>query len=101
MRLESVPPQGDLKNVWSYLVRVLNGGLTLKDNMDGRTVTYTSNATPDTQDTVPHGMKRTPTGFLVTSINKAGVVYKSAAFDATNIYLKCNVASATVTLFVV
>src|SRR3989337_89823 len=105
MRLETSAFR-KVEEAWPYLVRILNGGIGFgdgvrPDNVDGVWVSYTSNATPDTQDSVAHTLKRTPKGFLVMSINKAGTVYKSAAFDATNLYLKCNVASTAVVLFVV
>jgi hypothetical protein len=64
-------------------------------------IIYTSNGTPDTQDTVAHQLGRTPTGFLVINRDKAGVVYKGAsAWTSSNIYLKCNVASVAVTMLV-
>lgn len=82
------------------LVGLLNKGLGFNDNFNGALLSYTSNATPDTQDTVAHGLLRAPTDFIVVNIDKGGVVYKSAAFNATNVFLKCTAASAAVKVFV-
>lgn len=82
------------------LAALFGGGLGFSENFAGAELSYTTNATPDTQDTVAHGLKIVPTGFLAISINKPGVVYKGAAFDATNVYFKCNVASADVVILV-
>lgn len=79
---------------------VLNGGLNFTDNFEGKFVTYTTNATPDTEDTVDHPLKKIPTGFFVTDLDKAGIVYRSGTSTETQLLLKCNVASMTVTVFV-
>jgi hypothetical protein len=78
------------------VTKILNRGILFSDNMDARLVTFTSNATPDTEDTTAHGLGRVPTGFIVYSQNKAGSLYNGGtAHNATNIYTKCNVASVT------
>lgn len=82
------------------LTSLLNQGLRIPDNFDGAFLSYTSNAAPDTQDTVAHGLRKAPSYFLVLSIDKGGVVYKSAAFDATNCYFKNSVASVATTILV-
>lgn len=82
------------------LAAMLNQGLNFTDNFAGALLSFTSNATPDTQDTTPHGLRRAPSYFLVLDIDKGGVVYRSAAFDETNVYTKCTVASAAVKIFV-
>lgn len=71
------------------------------DNMYGKWKSYTTNAIANTEDTVAHSLKMIPVGYLVFSIDKAGVLYKGAtAWDTTNIYLKCSVASAAVLIFI-
>lgn len=75
---------------------VINKG----ENILGQFINYTSNATPDTQDTVPHSLASIPVGYIVVNRNKNGGVYTSAAATSTNLYLKCSVASTTLTLFV-
>ncbi len=80
---------------------VLNKGLSFGDNFDGVFVTFTSSATPDAENTVTHTLGKIPTGFIVTNINKASVVYANGtAWTAANIYLKVNVASTAITIFV-
>lgn len=62
-------------------------------------VSCSDTGSADAQFSVTHHLGRTPTGFLLTRIDKAGAVYDSgAAWTDTTIYLKCSVASAVVTL---
>jgi hypothetical protein len=95
----------DLYNVLTTFVfsvtKILNGGILFQDNFDCKLVSFTSNATPDTEDTIAHGLGRTPTGYLIYSKDKAGILYDGGtAFDATNLYLKCNVASVALKIIV-
>lgn len=89
-----------LEDVFTNLINILNGGTNFDDNFEGTTLTYTSNTTPNTQDTIAHGLSKAPSRFIVLSINKGGVVYQSATFDAVNVYLKNTVASVATTIFV-
>jgi hypothetical protein len=82
------------------LTSLLNQGLRMPDNFDGALLSYTSNGAPNTQDTVAHGLRKVPSYFIVLSKDKAGDIYKSAAFDATNVYFKNSVASVATTIFV-
>lgn len=82
------------------LATLLNQGLSFASNFDATELSFTTNAIPDTQDTVAHGRKSAPAYFLVVDINKGGVLYRSAAFNATNCYFKCTVASAAVKVIV-
>ncbi len=69
------------------------------ENIFGQWVTFTT-STADTQVTVPHTCGTIPVGYLVTKINKGGVIYDSGtAWTSTNLYIKCSAATATVTLF--
>ncbi|KIL42069.1 hypothetical protein SD70_02480 [Gordoniibacillus kamchatkensis] len=68
--------------------------------LGGAIVNYTSNATANTQDTVPHGLGYTPQGYIVIGKNVAADVYIGTAADDNNLYLKCTVASASLTLLV-
>ena len=72
------------------------------DNMFGVWKTYTSNATPNTEDAITHGVGLVPVGYLVFVQDKAASFYKSGTAWTTNqIFLKCSVASVTVTIFIV
>jgi len=74
---------------------------TLAGALGGRYQAYTTNATPDTEDTVAHGLGRVPVGFIVVRRDKAGVIYDSGGtWTSTNILLKCNVASLAATILV-
>jgi hypothetical protein len=76
---------------------ILDRGISLADNVDAAVASYTSNATPDTEDVIAHTLGRVPSYFIVADINKGGVVYRSGtAFTKTNVYLKTTVASAAV-----
>ncbi|UOF90783.1 hypothetical protein LSG31_00425 [Fodinisporobacter ferrooxydans] len=68
--------------------------------LGGKIVTYTSNATANTQDTVYHGLGYVPNGYIVIGNGNGGVVYTGANADANNLYLKCTTASNSVTLLV-
>jgi len=62
---------------------------------------YTSNVTPDTEDTIVHGLGRIPVGFLVVDKDKAGDIYDGGtAWTDTNIYLKCSVATVAAVILV-
>lgn len=97
---EPVIKDPQISLAFQNLKAILDGGISMTDNMDVSIVTYTSNATPDTQDTVAHGLGKTPTGFIPVEKDKAGDIYKSASADEANLYLKCSVASVAVKLLV-
>jgi hypothetical protein len=82
------------------LSSLLNQGLRMPDNFDGKILSYTSNLTADTTDTIAHGLRKTPSYFMVLSIDKPGILYKSAPFDALSVYLKCSIEAAAVSIFV-
>lgn len=97
------PLDKDLLNTlgqWALVLKgILDGGVSFSDNMDASFASFTSSATPDAEDTVAHGLGKTPSYYVVVSLNKGAVIYKSStAFTATNAYLKCNVASTTATI---
>lgn len=93
--------QQGLHESWQKLAEVVNGGLRPEDNESLSKVTVTSDATPDTEFAVAHTLKRTPVGYRIIRKDKAGDVYDGVtAFDTSNIYLKCAVASVTMTLYI-
>lgn len=68
--------------------------------LGGKLVTYTTNATAATQDTVAHDLGYKPQGYIPVDKSAAVDLYTGADADATNLYLKATTASATVTLLV-
>lgn len=88
---------------------VLWGWVGLGDGSDGSragsldafTQVVADTGSADTEFTVAHGLGRTPVGFIVVRIDRAGIVYDSgSAWDGTNIKLKCSAANAAVTLII-
>lgn len=69
-------------------------------NLDAVWVVYTSNATPSTEDTVPHTLGRTPIGLIPGVPDKAGRWFASSTFTADDLFLTADVASLTVNLIV-
>jgi hypothetical protein len=100
---ESIMIDKDLKKLFSLAQgRVRFGpGTSGNDgeNIYGQWVTFTT-STADTEVTVPHTCGVVPVGYLVTKVNKGGVIYDSGtAWTSTNIYIKCSTANTIVTLF--
>ena len=70
------------------------------ENIDGEFQVFTSNATPDTADSITHTLGAVPIGFLVVNLDKGAVIYDSGtAWTTTTISLKTTVASTLVTVF--
>lgn len=92
------------------IISTLNGGISFGDgispsaagHIDGQWLRITFPATPDTQVAVPHGLKRTPVGFIIMRKDRAADIYEanSGGWGPTTLYLKSSVASATVTIVV-
>jgi len=80
----------------------LGVGAGLAGNLDGAYVSYVSNATANTEDTVTHGLGRVPVGYVVVDRDKPGVVYSSskALWTTSTMRLKCDTASTAATLLV-
>lgn len=80
-----------------------NTATNMGENILGQFLTYTTNGTPNTQDTIAHQLNSIPIGYIIVSKSKAGDVYQGpttgTAWTSSNIYLKCSVASVVVTLF--
>ena len=101
------PPDHDVKDLLKSLTEqddnldsILDRGIAFEENVDCRFVTYTSNAAPNTADTVAHDLGKVPQGFIVIALDKAGIIYNGGTFTNTDLILKCNVASVTVTILV-
>lgn len=70
------------------------------ENMAGEFQAYTSNATPDTADSITHTLGAIPIGFIVINLDKGAVLYDGGvAWTDTTISLKATVASTTSTIF--
>lgn len=81
--------------------KILNNGLKFSDNFNAQIKTYTSNGAANTEDAVAHTLKRVPTGFIIINRDKAGVVYDSGtSWTATNLYLKCSVATVALKVLI-
>lgn len=89
-----------LDTLSSNLAALFDKGIGISDNMDIQILTYTSNAAPDTEDSVAHTLKRVPEGFIVIGLDKAGILYQSSAYTTAALKIKCNVASVTAKLIV-
>ncbi len=97
----------DLKNI----VFALNGRIRFGgggdgdrgENIAGEFQEFTTSATPDAENTLAHGLGSIPIGYLILGQDKAGSLYQlddtGTAWTATNIYLKCDVASVTFLVF--
>ena len=106
-----VPPEAKLRPFDLDLIRMLDAqssnlsamfdkGISLSENVDAQILEYTTSATPDTEESVAHTLKRVPEGYIVVSVDKAGIIYQSGAFTTTALLLKCNAASVAVKLIV-
>lgn len=83
------------------LSAIINGGLLPDDNFSIYRGSVADTGTADTEFTVTHSLKRTPIGFHVINIDQAGIVYNSGtAWTATQIYLKCNINNASISVIV-
>ena len=98
--------------------KIINGGISFGippaskvnnagQNIDGQWVTVADTGLANTQFSVPVSLydqnhqPRIAVGFDVKRINVAGVIFDSGtAWTTKAIFLKCNVAHASVTLFV-
>lgn len=70
------------------------------ENMAGQWQVVADTGSVNTEFSVTHTLGSVPVGYLVIRINKAGVIYDSGTtWTSSTIYLKCSVANATVTLF--
>lgn len=75
-------------------------------NIFGQWATVADTGTANTEFAVPHTLNFqtraiVPANYLVTYINKGGVVYDSGTtWTSSNIYLKCSAANAKLNLFI-
>lgn len=106
MRL-SFPQLPDKSAVSAWLDRFMSEfrrfetQIELRDNCKTHWVEYVTNATPDTEDTIPHTLGVTPFMYI-WNIDANGVVYDSnrVLWNGTSIRLKCSISSAIVNLLI-
>lgn len=83
------------------LAQILNKGIKFSDNFNAEIKTIADSGVANAENTITHGLKRVPSGYIVLKIDKAGVLYDSGtAFTDTAIYLKCSAANCAITLLV-
>lgn len=76
---------------------ILDKGVSIDDNLDWVSISFTSSGTPDAENNVAHTLGKIPTGFFVYDIDKGAVVYRgTTSWTASNIYLKVNTATTAV-----
>lgn len=69
-------------------------------NVSGEYHVVASTGTADTEFSFTHTVGAIPGGYLVTMINKGGVIYKgTTTWTSTTVYFKCSAATAAVTIF--
>lgn len=89
------------------IITALRKNLTLHDNVNMLLVSYTSNATPDTEDSIDIsslGLSYVPLYMVVVEVTLTGaVVYPSnkGSWTSSAVTMKCSKASTGVTLGVI
>lgn len=75
------------------------------ENISGQFQLFTSDATPDAENTIAHTIRSVPIGYLVLYQDKAGSLYQGpstgTAWTSSAVYLKCDVASVTFLIFLI
>lgn len=94
---------GDIKEIDKDLITLFNclqGRVRFGENISGRFFNVSDTGSANTEFSINHNLSSIPTGYLVTSISNAGIIYKSStSWTSSNVYLKCSSANAAVTLF--
>lgn len=79
--------------ITSSIQSVINGNLSLGDNMSLQFITVEFNAS-GTQVVSSHGLKRVPAGYIAVGMSAPCIVYDGSTTNTTDqIYLKANAAS--------
>lgn len=87
---------------WSMVLKsILDGGISIDDNVDATRISVTSHVTPGTEFSVLHLLGKVPLGYIVTGQNGAGSVYDGSTLNTKDtLYLKSDVSSKTFRLLV-
>lgn len=97
---------GQIDSAMRELAAAVNGNLGLgdgtnDDNLVGTWLTYNTNGSAGTEDTLTHNLGVIPVGFFLIVPPTSGVINKgSTAWTTSAIYLTCTAASQTATLYV-
>jgi len=93
----------DLNNIFMVLKgKVSFGDGTASENIKGQFLTFTTSATPNAENTIPHTLGIKPIGWLVINKDKVGDLYASATtWTSSSVFLKCSVASVTYKIFLI
>lgn len=90
-----------LDKMFAAYFQLLNSGMTLADNFNAFTTTFTTSATPGQETAIAHGLKKIPTGFLILSKNKSAHIFDGpSGKDSDNYFIQSNVASVRVTVVI-
>jgi len=72
------------------------------ENIEGEHQVIADTGDANTEFSVTHTLGRIPTGYLVTSNNKAAVVYTgTTTWTSTTIYLRCDAANCAISVFII
>lgn len=82
-----------------------SGNTNLGENIAGQFVSFTSDASANTEFSVTHNLGAIPIGYIVFYQDKAGSLYQTPTngtdWTATTVYLKCSVSSVAFLVFLV
>jgi len=91
----------ELLNYSFSLSELLNGGLKFTENFNCESHAVADTGAANTEFAVAHTLKRVPTGYLVIKNSTTGAVYDGATtWTTTNIYLRCSIANANITVII-
>lgn len=87
---------------WAMVLKsILDGGISINDNVDASRVTIVTHVTPGTETGYSHGLGKVPLGYIVTGQEAAGSVYDGATENTNQtLYLKSDVGSVTFRILV-
>ena len=87
---------------WAMVLKsILDGGISIDDNVDASRVTVVTHVTPGTEFSISHGLGKVPLGYIVTGQEAAGSIYDGSTSNTnTTIYFKSDVSSKTFNLLV-
>ena len=87
---------------WAFVLKsILDGGISINDNVDASVVSVDSHATPGTEFSVSHGLGKVPEGYIIMSSGGAGSVYDGTTANTKDtLYLRSDASSVTFKLLV-